>query len=399
MTSASLPVYIVRWHYGPLPTTLLETLIWLTVALYIAMLWSEKRRPAARTAYDIPIALFLIAGLIGIVAAPDHLRAAGIYRAYFIEATAVYYVAVDVLRTSEDIRRWFAVVAIGAAVYAFGEIVLFIYVFLHHALLLGAAPAFLNTSPNADAMYLEPLLAFAAAFVAFPSVRRERYAAAVVLALLLLATIMTLSRASYLAMATLAIVFVLSLPTARIRAWAIAGIAVLALVVLEVPIIGQRISTLASSASLRTSIYGQALQMLSHRPIFGAGISGFPIRAAPYRPSWQVVELYPHDVWLTTWSEVGLLGVVAFAIIFFGAVWRGFAALPRAADVYRPIIWGSVGSLILFFVHGLFDTPFWKNDLSVEFFLIIALQVVALRAVGRRSPSGGVTSRPQSLEL
>ena len=37
--------------------------------------------------------------------------------------------------------------------------------------------------------------------------------------------------------------------------------------------------------------------------------------------------------------------------------------------------------------HGLFDSPYWKNDLSVEFSLMAALLVVAVRAA--RTPADG----------
>jgi O-antigen ligase len=120
--------------------------------------------------------------------------------------------------------------------------------------------------------------------------------------------------------------------------------------------------------------------MLSQRPIFGAGIGGFATRLAPFRPAKQQVHIYPHDIWLTTWSEIGLLGVIAFALIFFSLLWRGIRALPRATDIYRPVLWGAVGALVLYLVHGLFDSPYWKNDLSVEFWLLAAMQIVALRA-------------------
>src|SRR5947209_17198709 len=93
LTTACLPLYVLRWRLGPFPTTLLEVLILITIAGYLATLWLEKRLPAARTPYDIPIALLLIAGLIGIAVSPDHLRAVGIYRAYFIEAIAFFYIA------------------------------------------------------------------------------------------------------------------------------------------------------------------------------------------------------------------------------------------------------------------------------------------------------------------
>jgi O-antigen ligase len=101
-----------------------------------------------------------------------------------------------------------------------------------------------------------------------------------------------------------------------------------------------------------------------------------------------VVELYPHDMWLTTWSETGLLGLLAFAAIFFGLLWRGWRAIARATDIYKPVVWGTTGALVLYLVHGLFDSPYWKNDLSVEFWLVAALQVVAIRAAaGAQRPA------------
>ena len=74
-------------------------------------------------------------------------------------------------------------------------------------------------------------------------------------------------------------------------------------------------------------------------------------------------------------------------MIFFGLLWQGAMSLAAAHDIYRPILWGVVGALVLYTVHGLFDSPYWKNDLSVEFWLLAALQVVAVRAV--RADRGG----------
>src|SRR5947209_876177 len=229
-------------------------------------------------------------------------------------------------------------------IMAAGQIVSFAWVAAHHELLLGDAPAFLNTSPNADAMYLEPPLAFAAAFTLFPSRSRERLVAAPTFALVGLAMVLTLSRASYLAMAVLGVVLVLSLHSWRWRLRALAALAILTLVLVEIPFINQRLIDIAHSVTNRTSIYRQALEMLSRRPIFGAGFDGFPLRVAPFRPPVDPIQLYPHDLWLTTWSEVGLLGVIAFALIFFGLLWRGFRTLPSASEVYRPLLFGAVGA-------------------------------------------------------
>ena len=88
-----------------------------------------------------------------------------------------------------------------------------------------------------------------------------------------------------------------------------------------------------------------------------------------------------------------MLGLIAFAAIFFGLLWRGWRALARAQDIYTPVIWGSVGALLLYLVHGLFDSPYWKNDLSVEFWLVAALQVIAIR--GARADRAGLSQSPE----
>ena len=378
----------MRWRIGPLPTTLLEVLVLLTVAAYVAVLWTERRLPRARTPYDVPIVLLLVAGILGIYAAPDHLRGLGIYRAYFVEAIAMFYIAVDLLRGRQELRNFLLVAAAGSCVMAVGQIVSFVAVTAQGHLQLGDAPAFLNTSPNADAMYLEPPLAFATAFVLFPSRPRERQIASGVLALVLVGIVLTLSRGSYLSMAVLAGVIVLAAQTWKWRLRAIAALAALALIVLEIPYVNQRFLDLARSVTNRESLYTQAITMLSQRPLLGAGFDGFPVRVAPLRNSGQPIQLYPHNLWLTTWSEIGLLGVIAFAVIFFGLLVRGALALPSATDIYRPLLWGAVGAVVLYTVHGMFDSPYWKNDLSVEFWLLAALQVVAVRSTHRRVPRG-----------
>lgn len=394
LTAAALPLYVVRWHYGPLPTTLLETLIGVTAISYLVTLWSEKRMPEARTVFDIPILLLLIAGVIGIFVAPSRSAALGIYRAYFVEPVVCYYIAVDLLRGRKEITTFLTFAGASAGLYSIGQIVSFFAAVATHHLDLSAAPSFLNTSANADAMYLEPPLAFALAFALFPSRPRERLIAGAVLALILVAIVVSFSRASYLAMAVLATAIVLSAQSPRWRLRAVGVLALLALIAVEIPFVNRRFLTLADSVSNRESIYRQAIEMLSHMPITGAGIAGFATRVAPYRPVGQIIHIYPHDLWLTTWSELGLLGLVAFAVIFFGALIRGARALGSAEDISRPLLWGSVGTLILWGVHGLFDSPYWKNDLSAEFWFVLALQVVAIRlarpprlATATRAPS------------
>jgi hypothetical protein len=40
-------------------------------------------------------------------------------------------------------------------------------------------------------------------------------------------------------------------------------------------------------------------------------------------------------------------------------------------------------------IHGVVDSPYWKNDMSVEFWILAALVVVCARSL-TRAPSPGV---------
>lgn len=385
LTAACLPLYVVRFRLGPLPSTLLEVMIGVTLVVYAASLYAERRLPSLGTPFNIPILAFLVAGILGIVVAPDHVRALGIYRAYLVEAILMFYVAADLIRSREQVWVLLLVVGAGDCMFAVGQVVTFGIALAHHAVHIDAGPAFLNTSANDIALYLEPPLGFAVGLAIFLTDVRPRLIALGCSLLFLIGIVLSLSRASYLALILFVAITILSLPGRRLKAWAIAAVAIVALAVLELPFISQRLGTLAHSAGLRVSIYTEALRMLGQRPILGAGISGFPIRVAPFRPSGEEIELYPHNLWLTTWSELGLLGLVALAVIFFGLLWRGVRELSRSSGLWKALIWGSVGALALYLVHGMFDSPYWKNDLSVEFWLIAALQTIAIRET-RSSP-------------
>src|SRR5260370_9839292 len=78
VTAACLPLYVVRWHYGPVPTTLLETLIVITVGLYVIGQWRQGMRQPISTQYDIPILLLLVPGAISVVVAKDLRGALGV---------------------------------------------------------------------------------------------------------------------------------------------------------------------------------------------------------------------------------------------------------------------------------------------------------------------------------
>jgi O-antigen ligase len=377
VTVACLPLYTVRWHYGPLPTTLLETLIIVTVAMYVVARWRDGWRRPLATQYDIPIVLLLVAGAIAVVVAKDHRGALGLYRAFFIEAVAIFYVAVDLIRRMDDVRRTLIAFAIGSSAFAVLNIAVFTRALLAHDVHIGNAPNALYGDANYVAMYLEPPVAIAAGLVLFAGSPRWRLIGAAWLAIAGTALVLMFSKGSYLALCVLAVVAVLS-----VRRWRLpllAGLVVLALAISQIPLISARIATSYSSLMGRAEIFRAAFRIIRDSPIFGVGLGGFSYQ---FRGAFS--EIYPHDVWLTFWVEVGILGVIAFGWIVFALQWRGWRAWPSMGGFHRAAMWGVLGALLLWTVHGFVDSPYWKNDMSVEFWILAALEIALIRDARRQ---------------
>ena len=297
----------------------------------------------------------------------DRWHALGLYRAYFVEPVAIFYVAVDLLRRPGKVRSVLVGLGIGSSIFAALNVAAFFVSFAHGTFVLGSPPSALYTSSPEVAMYLEPPFALAAGFVMFADQRRDRLLALVWIAFLAPALVLTLSRGAYLAIAVLALV---AIATSRARVPLAAAVVVVVVLLLQVPLVGKRFAgqfDLGDSQTTirgRLSIFTDTLAMLRDHPIFGNGLGGYH-----YLFRGTILEIYPHDVWLTFWVEVGLLGMVAFAVIFFALMYRGWRAFSHATGFYRALLWGVSGGLVLWGTHGLVDSPYWKNDMSVEFWI------------------------------
>jgi O-antigen ligase len=390
VTAACLPLYAVRWSYGPFPTTLLENLVVATVALYLVPRWRERLLRPFSTPYNIAIALLLLSGVISVFVAKDHRAALGLYRAYFIEPVALFYVAADLLRRRRDFRILLLGLGIGTSIFAVMNVGVFVAAAFDHTVHFGAPPSAIYTSSNAVAMFLEPPAAFAIGLILFSEERRDRLMALAWALILAVAFVLTFSRGGYLAFATFGVLTVIKVRPDLRRPLLIVGIVAAAAVLLTVvvasttPLMKARFSYVALNYTLQTraAIFTATFHMIAAHPILGVGLGAYVYKLHKF------IEIYPHDVYLTFWVELGLLGLLAFLYILVRLGVSAWRALSLASGFEKALLWGVVGTVVTWAVHGIVDSPYWKNDMAVEFWLVVAIAVAVSRMLRRQVGPG-----------
>jgi O-antigen ligase len=155
------------------------------------------------------------------------------------------------------------------------------------------------------------------------------------------------------------------------------------------------------SGQIRMIGWQETWRMLKDgRLITGAGLANFKTAVAPYhaegffietgeadwlkkirasaeyrKQMWQPLEiyLYPHNIILNFWSELGLAGIMLFVWIILKYFWMGIKNYQLPNAKYKYINIGLICAMVVIVVHGIVDVPYFKNDLSVMFWLFVAM--------------------------
>lgn len=118
-----------------------------------------------------------------------------------------------------------------------------------------------------------------------------------------------------------------------------------------------------SSLASRQEIWQVALRIGDQHPVTGIGLRNFDneyLKAVPYVTTdpieWNVPE--PHNLYLAFWLDLSAVGLVAMLLIMGGALAYGGAAAVTMA---------------VLLAHGLVDTPIFKLELAVLFWLYVTI--------------------------
>ena len=392
LTILLLPAYVVRFPILGLPSTLLEVLILTTLVIWvietirggikIGEIWSKVNYPF----FWIGIVLVTVA-LAQVFVSSDWRSGAGLWRAYFLEPFLFSLVLIDLGR--KDVGKYFLWSLVGSGLWvtliALAQIHLRLFIDITSESALevsyGRAVAVFN-SGNALALFLGPLTILSVGLIL-----KRRLVFLIPIVLFVIVIIESKSRGGLIALLSGALVTSIGYlswlirPSFMPKFWA--GCAVFFLAVsASFAIFFANIAYFApdtrpetgriynDTGVLRLCLWEGTNKILQDSPVVGTGLSGF---SSSYQKSYTCDSealKYPHNLYLNFWTETGLAGLAVMIVI----VTLVFILLAGSKEQLLAL--GLGGAWLYLIVHGLADVPYFKNDLAMQWWVLLVLSTL-----------------------
>ncbi len=356
-----LPFFIIRFSIANIPTTLLEVMIW---AIFFSNLVLSNIK--IKWSWHLIVAIaFLISGLISALIDPDITAGLGLYKAYFIDGFLVYLLVANL---SDAERKVFSNFLIFSGIISS----------------LGALSLYFNgirsedgriidlslLNPNYLAMFLAPIIVLTVASITNKISRKTIFLIAALI-LLLATAYLTKSRGVIISVVPALIYLFYSLnkkktTLKKIGAWLlIIGFFVGGYLYFK-PDWSDH-ARKATSSNVRYYIWSTSVEMIEKNPILGVGLSNYQDYFSSltkdrvnYPEFISPQALTAHNIFLQLYLTTGLLGLLSFMGLILFALYRA-----------RNKAFSAI--LIAILSYGLVDTPFFRNDLSILFWMVLAL--------------------------
>ncbi|MFB6181362.1 MAG: O-antigen ligase family protein [Candidatus Magasanikbacteria bacterium] len=421
-----LPTYLIDFSIGPIPTDMLEVMLGLVVLAWLV----KKRKKIIKEVKQIykrhrwlvvGVSLFVLGATISIFNGLDPISALGEWKSFYIEPIILAAVLTTSLDSKEELKNiLFAIVVSGFAVsilavyqHFTGFLVPYSFWENNNAFRVTAWYGF----PNAVGHFLAPAVIIAS-YLVYDQIRtkpigwldkikhflyslphifkknnkpdrtKKETKNTLILTISLLAVPSGLLGIIF-AKSTGALMGVLGglgvlLLFSKWRWWAVTLGVVGIIGVFLLPRgnnIRQELLLQNRTGQLRIDMYQQTFEFIEDQPVFGAGISAYKQKIIPYRDNPNVeVFHHPHNLWLTIWVNLGIVGLIGFVWVLF---WFYYFVGPK--EKYEQIKTQQELKLLAtsifttFLVMGLVDSPYIKDDLALLFWFPIALALLSER--------------------
>ncbi len=411
-----LPTYLIRFSIGPLPSTILEVmiLIVLFIGLFLCHLERSRRgveRSAKSTAtllknnklLFIGITLFLLGATISILTSTDTRAALGEWKAFYVEPVLLFLLLTTVIQqySNSTIKPLINKILFGLLLCGLATSFFAIYQHFTGFLVPHAFWANQNTFrvtawygfPNAVGLFLAPLFPLAVYLVKKHwDEMKKRIWKNSKFQILDSKFLVFVSCILFLITSPLAIVFAKSTGSligllagigtlllfnkkTRLPTLALGMVGLITIIFMPNNGVRQELLAENRSGQIRLALWKESVEFLKDHPIAGAGLASYSEKITPYHKTvnGEGIEIFhhPHNIFLTMWVNLGLMGLMGFIVILVWFYWTGFRSTRLTI-----FLLSSMTSLL---VTGLVDSPYIKNDLSIFFWLLLALMLLATK--------------------
>jgi tetratricopeptide (TPR) repeat protein len=149
----------------------------------------------------------------------------------------------------------------------------------------------------------------------------------------------------------------------------------------------------------RIQIWSIALMMIRDMPFSGSGLNNFPTVMPLYDFSLEP-QAHAHNVFLQTATDLGLIGLAAFAALFGTAFYIGWQAYRHYPDLnLRAAVAGCAGGCAAYLGYGLWDSMTLGNLPALAVWAMLGLLLAAGRLCPQLSVSHSQLSQRQKMIL
>ncbi len=395
---AILPSYLIRFSFLGIPTTLLEILIYIAAIATIIKILIKKEKIQFDNSFKTIIifaSLFLVSGIISVFVAPNKTEALGLFKAYIFDPILFFAVLIANIKNKKDINLIISGLILGGLLVSLQAIW---QKLTGNVTADGRVVGIFGYSPNYLALYLTPIAALNFGFIWFYVRKINKniigniwhYTSAFIL--MFIAIILTGSRAAIGTIIIGMFAFLSFEYWQKIKSNKVIKILFYCFIILLLAgccfvvkpnwSASKDAGRVSSSNNIRWEIWQTTAKDIipqNNNWLLGVGLGNYQnyfVTLTQDRvnfPEWiSPLALTPHNVFLTIWMNLGLLGLVVFVYLIIISITK---LIKNPDNIYRNLL---LATLIVFIIQGMVDSLYWKNDLAIIFWIIIGLSLISV---------------------
>lgn len=377
----SLPAYLLRFSITGIPFTLIEVFVLILFFVFLGQYLLIEKKPLRSLIPNRYIAggilLFWSAAGIALLTTTELTAGLGLFKAYIIEPVLLYIVFIHTITTPKQIRAVLLSLIMSASAISIIALIQYITgdgIPEPWNEWPGRRAVSVYGFPNAIGLFVAPILSAVIALTIFDTAPTKQRLLFFIPVIVLLTAALISARVEGGLVAVIAATGMVLLSTKYRWHTLIAGafglVGLLNYAPTRAILLFQDVS-----GDVRLALWKGTWNLLSHHPFTGAGLAGFQSLYDTYRLDSHVELLvYPHNIVFNFWAQLGLLGLIwliAVIVIIVSSLRNTYkVAALRPFAVMLTAVFTSIA------VYGLVDVPYFKNDLSLLFWIWLGILTV-----------------------